>query len=59
MDLRDSAARRSEAARLLGRRSYRVRLERFGIERIRKIARENGKHGGRPPKVVEARREGF
>ena len=40
----------SEAASLLGRKSYRVRLERFGIERIREIARENGKKGGRPPK---------
>jgi hypothetical protein len=34
----------------LGKRSYRVRVERFGIERIREIARENGKLGGRPPK---------
>jgi len=33
----------------LGKRSYRVRLERLGIEHIRKIARENGKKGGRPP----------
>jgi hypothetical protein len=41
---------RSEAARLLGRRSYRVRVARFGIERLREIARENGKKGGRPPK---------
>ena len=32
----------------LGRRSYKVRLEKFGIERLREIARENGKHGGRP-----------
>jgi hypothetical protein len=40
----------SEAASVLGKRSYRVRLERFGIERIREIARENGKLGGRPPK---------
>ncbi len=40
----------SEAASMLGRRSYRVRLERFGIERIREIARENGKLGGRPSK---------
>jgi hypothetical protein len=40
----------SEAARLMGKRSYRARLERFGIERIREIARENGKQGGRPPK---------
>ena len=25
-------------------------LQRFGLERIREIARENGKKGGRPPK---------
>jgi hypothetical protein len=40
----------SEAASLMGKRSYTARLERFGIERIRQIARENGKNGGRPPK---------
>lgn len=34
----------------LGKRSYASRLERLGIERIREIARENGKKGGRPPK---------
>lgn len=34
----------------LGQRSYAVRLERLGIERIRQIARENGKKGGRPLK---------
>lgn len=39
-----------EAAAWMGRKSYRVRLERFGIERLREIARENGKLGGRPPK---------
>ncbi len=32
----------------LGKRSYRARVERLGIERIREIARENGKMGGRP-----------
>lgn len=37
------------AAAMMGRRSYRVRLERFGIERLRSIARENGKLGGRRP----------
>lgn len=42
---------RSEAGRLLGRQSYRKRLERFGIERLREIARANGKKGGRPPKI--------
>jgi hypothetical protein len=40
----------SEAASLLGRHSYRARLQRLGIERLRAIARENGKLGGRPPK---------
>jgi hypothetical protein len=46
----------SDAASLMGKRSYRARLERFGIERIRQIARENGKKGGRPPK--ERKRDG-
>ena len=32
----------------LGKRSYKSRLERFGLERIQEIARENGKKGGRP-----------
>jgi hypothetical protein len=32
----------------LGKRSYKARLERFGLERLQKIARENGKLGGRP-----------
>ncbi len=32
----------------LGKRSYRARLERFGLERLQQIARENGKLGGRP-----------
>jgi hypothetical protein len=40
----------SEAASTLGKRSYRARVERLGIERIREIARKNGKLGGRPPK---------
>jgi hypothetical protein len=39
-----------EAASWMGRKSYRVRLERLGIERLREIARENGKKGGRPRK---------
>jgi hypothetical protein len=38
------------SASLLGKRSYEVRLRRFGIKRIREIARENGKKGGRPAK---------
>lgn len=37
----------------LGKRSYAARVERLGIERIREIARENGKKGGRPPKKGE------
>ena len=32
----------------LGKRSYRSRVRIWGIERIREIARENGKKGGRP-----------
>ena len=36
----------------LGKRSYKARLERFGIERLQEIARENGKKGGRPKKPV-------
>ncbi len=39
-----------EFASWLGKRSYAARVERLGIERIRAIARENGKKGGRPPK---------
>lgn len=36
----------------LGKRSYARRLERLGIQRIREIARENGRKGGRPKKEV-------
>ena len=32
----------------LGKRSYKARLERFGLARLQEIARENGKLGGRP-----------
>lgn len=38
----------SKAASLMGKRSYKARLERFGLERLQQIARENGKKGGRP-----------
>ena len=31
----------------MGKRSYQARLKRLGIERIREIARENGRKGGR------------
>lgn len=44
------ANKASQAASLMGRLSYRARVKRFGIERIREIARENGKKGGRPRK---------
>jgi len=37
-----------EFTRWLGRRSYKARLERFGLQRLQEIARENGKKGGRP-----------
>ncbi|MGH3181677.1 MAG: hypothetical protein ACRDOE_07205 [Streptosporangiaceae bacterium] len=39
-----------EAAAWMGRKSYRVRLEKFGIARLQQIARDNGKLGGRPRK---------
>ena len=45
----------SEAASLMGKRSYRARVERLGIDRIRAIARENGKLGGRPPKKGDSK----
>ena len=35
----------------LGKRSYKARVKSLGIERIREIARENGKKGGRPRKT--------
>ena len=38
----------TQAASLMGKRSYEPEVERFGIERLQEIARENGKKGGRP-----------
>ena len=32
----------------LGKRSYKARVERLGLERIQEIARANGMKGGRP-----------
>lgn len=32
----------------IGSRSYEARLEKFGLEKLQEIARENGKKGGRP-----------
>jgi hypothetical protein len=46
----------SQAASVMGRRSYQARLRRLGIERLRAIARENGKLGGRPPNRKDGRR---
>jgi hypothetical protein len=43
---KNSAA--SNAASILGKRSYKARLKRLGIERLQEIARENGRLGGRP-----------
>jgi hypothetical protein len=40
----------AEVMSWMGKRSYATRVQRFGIERIREIARENGKKGGRPRK---------
>jgi len=42
----------------LGKRSYTVRLERFGLERLQEIARENGKLGGRPRVAAKKRAKG-
>jgi hypothetical protein len=47
----------SEAASLLGKRSYEARLRRLGIARLREIARQNGKLGGRPPKRTRGNHE--
>jgi hypothetical protein len=50
-----SNKRLSEAASLLGKRSYKARVRRLGIERIRAVARQNGKLGGRPPKKGDSK----
>jgi hypothetical protein len=44
----DEKTAASKAASLMGKRGYKARLERFGIQRLQEIARENGKLGGRP-----------
>ena len=43
----------SEAAAAMGRRGYRARLAKYGLERLQEIARENGKLGGRPRKQAK------
>jgi galactokinase/mevalonate kinase-like predicted kinase len=40
----------AEVMSWMGKRSYSARVQRSGIERIREIARQNGKKGGRPRK---------
>ena len=47
-----------EAASWLGKRSYKARLKRFGLERLQEIARENGKLGGRPKGSGKKRKKG-
>jgi len=42
----------------LGKRSYKARVERFGLERIQEIARENGQKGGRPKGSGTKQKEG-
>ena len=42
----------------LGKRSYRARLERLGLERLQEIARENGKLGGRPKGSAKKQKKG-
>jgi hypothetical protein len=51
--MRNTKSARSEAASLLGKQSYRKRLERLGLKRIQEIARKNGKSGGRPKAEVK------
>jgi hypothetical protein len=41
----------------LGKRSYKARVQKLGIERVREIACENGKKGGRPPKKQEGKKD--
>ena len=41
--MRNTKTARSEAASLMGRQSYRIRLERFGLARLQEIARQNGR----------------
>jgi hypothetical protein len=43
-----TAAERKKFTSWLGKRSYKARLKRLGLERLQEIARENGKKGGRP-----------
>lgn len=42
----------------LGKRSYKSRLERFGLEYLQEVARENGKKGGRPKGSGKKRKGG-
>ena len=40
----------------LGKKSYKARVKRLGIERIREIARKNGTKGGRPKGTGKVRK---
>jgi hypothetical protein len=42
----------------LGKRSYKARLERFGLARLQDIARENGRKGGRPKETGKRQKGG-
>jgi hypothetical protein len=43
----------------LGKRSYKARLRRLGIEQLQEIARENGKKGGRPKGSGKSNKKGM
>jgi hypothetical protein len=45
----------SDAASIMGKRGYRSKVEKLGIDRIQAIARKNGKKGGRPRASGEER----
>jgi hypothetical protein len=38
----------SQAASAMGKRGYQIKVEKLGLDEIQKIARANGRLGGRP-----------
>jgi hypothetical protein len=46
--MKRSKSRASDAARLMGRRSVKARIEQWGAEEFRRRLQEWGKLGGRP-----------
>jgi hypothetical protein len=48
----------SEAASALGKRSFAIRLERLGIDEIRRIGRETGALGGIRKKLMKKEKPG-